>query len=181
MQNNLSSLKEIQQYRSSKNETHLILDTNVLILFLIGIYDVNYISDCPLMIEDGKNYTEEHFKLVENIIKNFPNKIVITPHILSEINMLSQKKISPKTRLHEYFTKLIKQLENCNEHFISLKILLNSGGIIEFGITDISLIELAKEKKWLILTDDSKLYYKFAANKFIIYFHTLVVNEISLK
>ena len=128
-----------------------------------------------------KIYDKKHFELVEKIIKQFPNKIVVTPHIISEMNMLSQINIKPENRLRDYFTKLIKQLENYKEHLVPLKILLNSGGIIEFGITDISLIEAAKQNKWLILTDDSGLYYKFAEYGFIIYFNTIVANEIDLR
>ena len=178
MPSNLSTLQEIERFRSKKNETHLILDTNVLLLFLIGTYDAKYVSSCPLMTEGGKNYNEKHFELVEKIIKKFPSKIVITPHILSEINMLSRIKITPESRLRDYFVKLIKQLENYKEHLIGLKVLLNSGGVVELGITDVSLVELAKQNKWLVLTDDSKLYYKFADYGFMMYFNTIVTNEI---
>lgn len=180
MSSNLYNLKEIERYCSKRNEAHLILDTNVLLLFLVGIYNVNYLKDCPLMTDGKKVYDKRHFELIEKIIKRFPNKIVITPHIISEVNMLSRIHIKPENRLKDYFTKLIKQLENCKEHLIALKILLNSGGVIEFGITDISLIEAAKQNKWLILTNDSGLYYKFADYGFIIYFDTIVANEIDL-
>jgi rRNA-processing protein FCF1 len=181
MPSNLSTLKEIELYHLKRNEVHLILDTNVLLLFLVGIYDVNYLKDCPLMTDGNKVYNKEHFELVEKIIKQFPNKIVVTPHIISEMNMLSRTRIKPEDRLRDYFTKLIKQLENYKEHLIALKVLLNSGGIIEFGVTDISLIEAAKQNKWLILTNDSNLYYRFAEYGFIIYFDTIVANEIGLK
>lgn len=181
MPNNLYNLKDIECYCFKRNEAHLILDTNVLLLFLVGIYDVNYLKDCPLMTDGNKTYDKEHFELVEKIIKRFSNKIVITPHILSEVNMLSRIRIKPEDRLRDYFTKLIKQLENYKEHLIPLKILLNSEGAIEFGITDISLIEAAKQKKWLILTNDSNLYYKFIDYGFVIYFDSIVANEIRLE
>jgi len=180
MINNLSTLKEIELYHFKRNEAHLILDTNVLLLFLVGIYDIDYLKDCPLMTSGNKTYNKEHFELVEKIIKRFPNKIVITPHIISEMNMLSRIKIKPENRLNDYFIKLIRKLENYKEHLIALKILLNSVGIIEFGITDISLIEVAKQKKWLILTDDFNLYRAFEKEGFVIYFSRVVANEIYL-
>lgn len=181
MPSNLSTLKEIELYHFQRNEAHLILDTNVLLLFLVGAYDPNYIKDCPLMKEGNKVYEVQHFELVKKIIERFPNKIVVTPHIISEVNMLSQINIKPKDRLGDYFMNLIKQLESYKEHLVALKILLNSGGVVEFGITDISLIEAAKQNKWLILTDDSGLYYKFAEYGFVMYFNTIVANEIGLR
>ena len=175
--NSLHTLKEIEQYHFGKNEAHLVLDTNVLLIFLVGIYDINYLRVCSLTIDGKRIYDEEDFKLVEKIIKIFPNKIVVTPHIISEVNMLSQIKINEPERLRNYFSKLIKQLENYKEDFIPLKILLNSGGIVEFGITDISLIEIARQKKWLILTNDSPFYYQFVDLGFVINLDTIKVNE----
>lgn len=183
--NSLSSLDEITLYRSKHLESHLIVDTNVLLLFLVGIYNQNYLKDCPMIRDMGKDYGAEHFKLVEEIIKRFLYKVVITPHILSEVNMLSHTRIKPKElHLHNYLSSLIRELEKWKEHTIGMKMLLEDGAIMEFGFTDISLVKIAeenKENKWTILTDDLPLYANFISKIPIIYFGSVVTNEITLK
>ncbi len=182
--NNLSSLDGIALYRSKNLESHLIVDTNVLLLFLVGIYDPNYLKDCPLTKKMGKVYDEKHFNLVKKIIEHFLYKVIITPHILSEVNMLSRTGIKPKSLLNDYFLNLINELKKWKEDTVELKILLRKGSVIEFGFTDISLIEMAKENEnnnWIILTDDFNLYRNFIEKVPIIYFSSVVANDIIYK
>jgi rRNA-processing protein FCF1 len=159
MENRLSTLDEIGRYCSSHPGANLVVDTSALLLFLVGIYSPDYIGECPFFTENGKFYRKEDFELVWEIFKRFPNKIVVTPHVVSEINMLS-KKIG-KDRRSDYFRKVIQELERHKERCIPLKILLKNGAIIEFGFTDMSLIEIAEQNQWMILTDDLPLYMAF--------------------
>lgn len=176
--NRLSNLNEISLYRLSNPEAYLILDTNVLLLFLIGIYNQSYLENCPLMTDNGKKYTKEHFDLMNKILQRFVGKIIITPHILSEINMLSRKRIK-EPHISPLFLKIIEHLGNFNEHSVELKNLLKHVGIlVDFGFTDISLVEAALEKKWAILTDERRLYVKFNERIPVIYFSAIVANEI---
>ncbi len=175
MKNNLSSLDEISRYRSSHPESHLIVDTSALLLFFIGIYDTDYLDGCPLFTENGKFYKKEHFELIKKILNRFPDKIIITPHVLSEINMLS-KKIDPHKR-NDYFIKLILELQKYKEDCIDLKVLLKNGGVIKFGFTDISLVEVAEKKKWIVLTDDMQFYIAFNNTVPMISFNKVVAME----
>lgn len=176
--NNLSTIEEISRYRLSHSEAYLIIDTNVLLLFLIGVFDPDYLKNCPLMMENGKNYCKEHFVLMEKILKIFTYKITITPHILAEINMLSRKRIKPETRMKSLFSKIIQQLESCREEQVEMKIILKNGGVLKFGFADISLVEVASKNKWIILTDEFELYSIYRENIPIMYFTNLVANEI---
>lgn len=176
--NNLSSLDEISIYRSKRPNSHLIVDTNVLFLLLVGLFDLDYLPECPLMTENGKFYNNKHFELLQNILNRFLNRIVITPHILSEIGMLG-KKIKPKERFGTYFTTLLAQLNKCIEHPIEMKVLLKNAHLITFGFADMSLIEAADERKSVILTDDTNLYIRFNNSIPIIYFSSIASREIS--
>jgi rRNA-processing protein FCF1 len=176
--NNLSTINEISSYRRTNPAASLIIDTNILLLFFIGIFDPCYLKECPLMTDNGKNYTKNHFELMKKILEIFLNKIIITPHVLSEINMLSRKRVKPESRMNSLFAKIIQQLERCREEHVELKIILENGGILKFGFTDISLIEAAKKNKWAILTDELNLYVAYRESIAIIYFSSIVANEI---
>ena len=130
------------------------------------------------MTDNGKNYCKEHFELIERVLKIFTYKITITPHILAEINMLSRKRIKPETRMEDLFSKIIRQLEACGEEQVEMRIILKNGGVLKFGFTDISLIEVATKNKWIILTDEFDLYRTYKESIPIIYFTNLVATEI---
>lgn len=178
--NSLSSLEEISHYRSRNPGACLILDTNVLLLFLIGDFDQEYLKECSLMRENNKTYDKEHFELMKKILQRFLFKVVVTPHTISEMNMLSRNRIKPQERMYRYFTNLIQQLRNYEEHHVELKVLLMNTGIVNFGFTDISLVEISAARKWVILTDDFPLYRAFSEKIPVIYFPTIVANEIQL-
>lgn len=179
MQNNqLSTLKEVSNYRSSNTGAYLIIDTNILLLFLVGVYDPEYLKDCSLMKDNGKFYGKEHFELMKKILDIFLYRIAITPHILSEVNMLSQNIKPPK--FEKYFEKVIQQFKKVTEEHIEMLVLLNNRAIVNFGFTDISLIEVADRKKWVVLTDDFNLQKTFRGNIPIIYFSNIVANDMLL-
>ena len=177
LQPNLFTLDSLGKYRSKNLDTHLIVDTNVLLIFLVGSYDPSYIKDCPLMTRNGKNYNEKHFRLIQKLFEIFLNKIAITPQILSEIHSLAKNNIEP-VRFREYFKKIIIQLEKCVQHTVSLESLLNNEYLLDFGFTDISIVEASAEKKWMILTDEAEMCRKFGESIPLIPFSSLVVSEL---
>ena len=61
-----------------------------------------------------------------------------------------------------------------------LKIISKNNALIEFGFTDISLIEAAKDKKWVILTDEFELKRVFSDELPVIYFSNIVANDLIL-
>ena len=149
-------------------------------LLLIGIYDKNYLEHCQLMKRNSKNYTKEHFELLQQILNCFLNRIIITPQILAEIYSLSHTELdkSDKQKFSDYFTKAIEKLKSCQEHYIPLNVLIkNTGIIIKFGFTDVSIIEAAREKKSVILTDDFRLYATLQDKVPVIYFSSIVANK----
>lgn len=175
----LSNIDEIAYYRLRHPEAYLILDTNILLLFLVGIYDKSYLKDCPSMTDNGKNYTEEHFDLLEKIIKIFVDRIAITPQILAEVNSLSRTRTFKGKKLNEYFARMIKGIEKWEENYIHFRILLKEREqVIQFGFTDISITATAKDKGYAILTDEFDLYQNFIEQVAIIYFSTIVAYEL---
>lgn len=124
------------------------------------MYDIEYLRTCRLNTENGKNYGEMEYNLLVTIIGYFLNKITITPHIISEVWSLSHKKI-PKNRFNDYFIKVIERFKSCDEENVPLKVLLDTEATLEFGFTDISLVEAARDNKALLLTDEDNLFGKY--------------------
>jgi|GEM_PF-4361455 len=98
MINTLSNLEEIAIFRRNYHAAKLIIDTNTLLLLFVGTYDLNYLSSCPLMTDNGKNYKSRDFDVLKKIIQIFVGNVVITPHVLSEVNMLVRKRIKEPHR-----------------------------------------------------------------------------------
>src|SRR5258708_682033 len=129
-----------------------VLDTNLLILFLLGSYKPNMISGCTYT----SKFNKDDFDLLNEFIKN-QSAICITPEIIAELSNQSFFLMEPG--LSEYFKVIINKLSGMKEKYIPLTELLKNVDLLhKIGFTDISIYELAKNKDFVILTDDLKLY-----------------------
>lgn len=131
----------------------LIIDTNLLLLYLVGIYDVNLITN----FKRTAKYTSEDFNIIDNFLKYF-NKVITTPYILSELSNLSLQIKEPKKK--DYFIYLIKVLKQYYEEHIAKDTILDSRELYllpQIGFTDLSIIEAVKKNEYLVFTDDFKL------------------------
>jgi rRNA-processing protein FCF1 len=124
-----------------------IIDTNLLVLLLIGL-------DNPRTIKSHdrtSKYNLEDFEMVKAIFYN-ALKVYITPHILSEISNLTDKQWN-NYDLFNIFKALAKaQIEI----YTPKETLLDFQFLPQIGITDTSLYFAAKETHSIVLTDDEK-------------------------
>ena len=148
---------DIQKHLLNKNPQGLIIDTNILILFFIGVYDPSCIKDC----KRTAGYTINDFEILKEFLNCFKGlKIYITPHIISEISNLSITSGSNSSRLHGYVSRVVELIKETNESHIEIYSLLRLDLTLieQFGFTELGLIELSKRKNIPILTDDGRLY-----------------------
>jgi hypothetical protein len=125
----------------------LLVDTNLLLLFLVGAYDRGYIRT----FKRTQRYTEEDFDLLAGLIPQF-HRIVVTPHILAELSNLS---LAMKgDRAVAYFVVLVEVLREAREVHIDKDVLLDYGWLPRVGFTDLSILEASKRHDYLVLTDD---------------------------
>ena len=130
---------------------NLIVDTNLLLLYLVGSYNIEFIEYCRRI----KKYTKNDFIKVRNIILAY-QKIYITPQILAEISNLSEDIKNPKRE--PYLGKLIEIVRKFNEEYVSLlKLIPNKKLVSQIGFTDISIMETAKKYNCMLFTDDFPL------------------------
>ena len=131
-----------------KHRSHgIIIDTNLLLLYLVGIYSRPFIAK----FKRTQKYSVEDFDAVVGLAGNFKS-IVTTPQILAELSNLSFQ--MPKSKLREYFGYLVDLLQKVREHYVEKDQLIRSNLLARIGFTDLSIIEAAKQGDYLVLTDD---------------------------
>ncbi len=135
----------IEKYRSKG----LIVDTNILLLYFMGQYDLNRISS----FKRTKKFSKDDFVLVSNTIAFF-SSVITTPNILTEISNLSNT-LSGEAR-EGFFLKFIAQVEVLVETYEPSRKVCENRFFSRLGLTDTGIISLAKGK-YLVFTDDFPL------------------------
>lgn len=130
----------------------IIVDSNIMLLFLVGCYDINYIN----MFKRTMKYTTEEYYFVRDLLTTYyyKDKVYTSPHILTELSNLSKIEGDRRSKYFNFFTKI---LNNTCEIYIEKNKILEFKELPKFGITDIGIFKIAKEKNLLVLTDDFRL------------------------
>lgn len=133
------------------NGKNVLIDTNLLVLLLVGFVDPAYIR----VFEKTQSYYVEDFELLRRILRGF-KKIIVTPNILTEVsNLVNRVDIKRKKILWEYLHKIIT--EQAVEIYVNSESVLNVEHSFKFGLTDIG-ISMINEKDTLVLTADFDLW-----------------------
>lgn len=143
----------IKRYRSHG----ILVDSNLLVLLAVGRWD-------PLRIETFKrtaHYSIDDYRLLQKLLSRFA-RCVVTPNVLTETsNLLSQ--LGEPAR-EKCFREFSIQIQVLHEEFIDSKTAAIHERFPAIGLTDIS-IWLAAERRFLILTDDLRLYGILSAER----------------
>lgn len=135
----------IQKY----HKKGLLIDTNILLLYFVGLYDTNLI----LNFKRTRQFAIEDYGTLEKIINRF-NKIVCTPNILTEINSFCNQ-INGKIK-QDFFEKFRLTLSLIDEKYIPSKEVAQEDIFNKFGLTDTGIMNIIKNN-YLLLTDDFRL------------------------
>jgi rRNA-processing protein FCF1 len=129
----------------------VILDSNLLLLLLVGRYVPQAIGDFKLLTNQG--FTVTDFEQLRQLVSAF-SKIIITPHIMTEVsNQCGQYKRRSRLDLMAGIAELISQ---CAEEFRSSKELVVRADFPAFGLTD-TAISAVTPGSYLVLTKDFAL------------------------
>lgn len=129
----------------------LLVDTNVLLLFLVGNLDPKLVGRFKVTANQG--FDEADFHLLQTFVYRF-QKLVTTPHILAEVSNHADKiKGQFRQNLSQRFAALVELLDERSE---PAKTLVQSDAFLRFGLTDAAISCLAK-KQFLVLTVDFRL------------------------
>jgi hypothetical protein len=135
----------------------IIIDTNRLLLLLIGNYDEANGSN---FLKNFKEYSKEDYEILKKFISQLNIKIVITPHILSEISDMINNEIKPENNFEkviEWLSKVSNVLKEIQENDVEKNIILDEDVVKKLGFTDTSIIITSRENGLPVLTGDIKL------------------------
>ncbi|WP_319418832.1 PIN domain-containing protein [Pleurocapsa sp. FMAR1] len=142
-------MTEISALLSKYSVKGILIDTNILLLYLIGLVNRDRIP----RFKRTAQFIPEDYDLLFQLVNSF-QKVITTPNILTEVNSLANQLGEPeRSQCLNIFAGLIAGIsEQC----------LDSGSVAKhelfarFGLTDCAIMYLAKDK-YLVLTDDLKL------------------------
>ena len=125
----------------------LLVDTNLLLLYLTGRFDRRLIGT----FKRTQHYTPEDFDLLAGFIARF-RWTFITPHILAEVSNLAQGIKGPQRS--GFLRTFVQALTPAKEHWIAKNTILSSPLFVMLGATDTGFILGAPQPEFLVLTDD---------------------------
>ena len=128
----------------------LILDTNLLLLLVVGSTSREYISKHKRL----KAFSETDFDLLRELILSAPN-IFVTPNTLTETSNLIGYIAEPaRTKIFKVFCDYI---QSANEHYYESRQTINRKEFVRLGLTDSVLLHEMTDS-FILLTADLNLY-----------------------
>ncbi len=136
---------------STRSKT-LLLDTNLLLLLFIGGKDLSLIQKAKTL----SAFLEDDYDLLEEIVNhNSFNRLVTTPHIMTEVsNLLGKERDDIRELGREAMAEFISK---CTEHTDSSAVLVSEPEFNRLGLTDVA-IAVASRLPAFVLTADLPLY-----------------------
>jgi rRNA-processing protein FCF1 len=142
----------IKKLISRYHQKGILIDTNILLLFLVGSVNKERITK----FNRTQQFIPEDYELLLEFMGKF-QKLVTTPNILTEVNSLANQLGEPeRSQCFAIFARFVKNVDILNEHYIKSQEAVNTDKFIKFGLTDSGIVTLAKGN-YLVLTDDLKL------------------------
>jgi hypothetical protein len=133
----------IKQYRRKR----LIVDTNLLLLALIGG------TSSIVAFKRTRGYSDDDYQLLLNVIDQF-EKLVATPHILAEVSNLTNGLYGSKLR--DFYSTLKHSLSTIIEIHNPALDISRDYELSPYGLTDVGIVAAAKDN-YLVLTDDLRV------------------------
>jgi rRNA-processing protein FCF1 len=140
-----------QEMVKKYNSKGLLIDSNLLLLLIIGSVDKSLIHK----FKRTDQFTVEDYQILSKLSKKF-RKIVTTSHILTEVSNFIGKLESNFKALS--YMELLKHIELLDEQNIESRQLIKTEIFYKwFGLTDSSIFKVA-QSNFLVLTTDLPLY-----------------------
>jgi rRNA-processing protein FCF1 len=142
-------MKPLERLLARYRSKGVLIDTNLLLLYLVGRYDPRRI---PKFKRTMIFAIEDFFTLLKFF--EYFNEVVTTPNILTEVNSLANQ--LPDNIKVGFYPKFAEQIAALQEHYIESAKLSSTPHFLKLGLTDSGILNLAQDK-YLVLTDDFPL------------------------
>lgn len=128
----------------------LLVDTNVLLLFIVGSLSLDRIAKH----KRTDSFTPKDYQILVDLLRKFRG-IVVTPSILAEVsNLLGQTDDQTRTALLALLGALVRRSE---ERYVPSVEVVEAADFLRLGLTDAGILALTGEEL-TVLTDDIHLY-----------------------
>jgi len=144
----------MQSRRSLAAHKQLLVDTNLLLLLVVGTFDPSRIRK----FKRTQQFSSADFDLLVSFLQPF--EVITTPHILTEMSNLGGQLGSDF--LKAFFSVYAKMVQKLTEITHSSSEVVQSDLLISFGLTD-AAIGLVCSSSVAVLTDDNTLASVLAA------------------
>ncbi len=138
-------------------QSGILVDTNLLLVLLIGKINKRLIGG-----KRTEKYTEEHYYILVDFIKDF-KRLITTPHILTEVSNLGGAGLTGTDRaefLGLLRTPSLFDVKTVLERHV-LRRDVETDYIRQFGLTDSAIVKLCTtglRRRPLLLSDDFDLF-----------------------
>lgn len=136
--------EEILRVFNKYKHSGVLVDTNLLLLFIVGSLDPELIS----RHSRTARFTYDDFQIINRVIDFFETKIS-TPHILTEVSNLIGRDLPIRNALGSY-------IATSTEKFAQGFELVAKESYLKFGLADTATFTISKNK-YLVITDDGPL------------------------
>lgn len=143
-----------------KSQHSVALDSNMLVLFIVGLYNRNAISEHRRL---GSYSSDDYDKLIM-LVESF-DRLATTPQSLAEVSNLLEfdKKTSPHTLgLLKALLQGAPGFDNLCEDSLPSKDVVQEESFMWLGLADASFVELAKGGT-PVITADAKLFARLVS------------------
>ncbi len=143
-------MKQLDHLLTQYKSKGVLIDSNVLLLYFVGLYDPQYIPK----FKRTMMFAIEDFYTLLGLFRYF-SKIVTTPNILTEVSNLANPladNLKPT-----FYIQFAHQLTVLEEHYIKSAKLSPTPQLAKLGLTDAGILDLA-QGQYLVLTDDFRLH-----------------------
>ena len=134
----------------------LLIDTNVLVLFIIGTVNRRRIES----FKRTRQYTVGDFDFLIRVLANWQSHCTVA-HVLAEVSNLTDL---PGSELHEARRVLKEVISVLTEHTAPSAQATSDRSFQTLGLTDASIVVAAREQSCTVLTDDLDLYLHLHRN-----------------
>jgi len=150
MISNRGSLSQIEFLIKKHRGRHILLDANILLLYVVGLHDPKRIAK----FKRTSDYDPDDFKALSTLLTNFIG-IVTTPNILTEVSNYCGN-LESTVRVNGFETMRTVIL-GAKERRYESRLICQDTGFIRLELTDTTILRAAKRGD-LVLTGDLPLH-----------------------
>ena len=143
--------------RTPSVDTGLLVDTNLLVLYVVGSVNRNRIEQ----FKRTRQYTKADYALLLRVLSSF-KRLHTVAHVLAEVSNLTDLSGSETLLAREFLKRTVSVLEEAPVPSVQAA---NDSLYPRHGLVDASIAAVAREQKCAVLTDDLDLFLALTREK----------------